>query len=245
MTTPFAPKKVSVCLVAVPEVATGVMHGMYEVFSYVGGGWEALTGWPPSPGRFLPRIVAASRDPFRNMVGLPVAPELSFDEAKRADIVIVADLAIDRDEETRGRWPAEAAWLRAQHAQGALVCSVCTGSLMLAEAGLLDGEEATCHWAAIDQLRRRYPAITLRPERVLVLPGATPRGPTSSSTWSPASAAKRRHGAPQSCFCSGTGRAGNFHLRPASAPASTMTPLSPPPRNGSSTTTHRPTRSRA
>ena len=57
-----------------------------------------------------------------------------------------------------GRWPAAVAWLRQQHAQGALLCSVCTGSLMLAEAGLLDGEEATCHWATADLIRRRYPA---------------------------------------------------------------------------------------
>ncbi len=181
MTTPYAPKKVSVCLVAVPEVATGVLNGLYEVLSYVGGGWEALTGWPPGPRRFLPRVVAASREPFRNVIGLSIVPDLTFDEAKRADIVIVADLAIDRDEETRGRWPAEAAWLRRQHAQGALVCSVCTGSLMLAEAGLLDGEEATCHWAATDQMRSRYPAVMLRPERVLVSSGSEHRIVTSGA----------------------------------------------------------------
>ena len=153
MPTPFAPHRVSVCLVAVPEMATGVLNGLYEVFSFVGTGWEMLTGWPTGPRRFLPRIVAADRTPFRNLAGLPIAPDLTFAEAKRADIVIVGDLAVGRDEETRGRWPAEVAWLRQQQAQGALICSVCTGSLMLAEAGLLDGEEATCHWAAVDQIR--------------------------------------------------------------------------------------------
>jgi transcriptional regulator GlxA family with amidase domain len=185
MLTPYAPKRISVCLIAVPEVATGVMNGLYEVLSYVGAGWEALTGWPPGPRRFMPRIVAASREPFHNVIGLPVAPDLAFDEARRADIVIVADLAIHRDEDTHGRWPAEAAWLRAQHAQGALVCSVCTGSLMLAEAGLLDGEEATCHWAASDQMRSHYPAVTLRPERVLVPSGAEHRIVTSggNASW--------------------------------------------------------------
>jgi transcriptional regulator GlxA family with amidase domain len=185
MTTPFAPKKISVCLVAVPETATGVLYGLYEVFSFVGAGWEMLTGWPPGPRRFLPRIVAASREPFRNLAGLPIAPELSLDEAKRADIVIVADLAIGRDEETRARWPEVVAWLRRQHAQGALVCSVCTGSLMLAEAGLLDGVEATCHWAATDQIRSRYPAVRLRPERVLVSSGAEHRLVTSggNASW--------------------------------------------------------------
>lgn len=185
MTTPFAPKKISVCLVAVPETATGVLHGLYEVFTYVGSGWELLTGWPPGPRKFLPRIVASSREPFRNLAGLPIAPDLSLDEAKRADIVIVADLAVGRDEDTRDRWPDVTDWLRRQHAQGALVCSVCTGSLMLAESGLLDGEEATCHWAATDQIRSRYPDVVLRPERVLVSSGKEHRLVTSggNASW--------------------------------------------------------------
>jgi transcriptional regulator GlxA family with amidase domain len=185
MTTPFAPKNISVCLVAVPETATGVLHGLYEVFAYVGSGWEMLTGWPPGPRRFLPRIVASSREPFRNSAGLPIAPDLSLQEAKRADIVIVADLAVGRDEDTRNRWPDVADWLRRQHAQGALVCSVCTGSLILADSGLLDGEEATCHWAAADQIRSRYPAVRLRPERVLVSSGAEHRLVTSggNASW--------------------------------------------------------------
>lgn len=164
MTTPFSPRKISVCLVAVPETATGVLHGLYEVFTYVGSGWGFLTGWPPGPQRFSPRIVARSHEPFRNSVGLPITPDLSLKEAKRADIVIVADLAIGREDETQGRWPEVVDWLRRQHSQGALICSVCTGSLMLAEAGLLDGVEATCHWAAIDQIRVRYPRVQLRPE---------------------------------------------------------------------------------
>jgi transcriptional regulator GlxA family with amidase domain len=185
MPTPYAPTKISVCLVAVPETATGVLHGLYEVFTFVGSGWELLTGWPPGPRRFQPKIVACGREPFRNAVGLPIAPDLSLEDAKRADIVIVADLAVGRDEETRGRWSEVAAWLRRQHAQGALVCSVCTGSLLLAEAGLLDGEEATCHWAATDQIRSRYPAVRLRPERVLVSSGTEHRLVTSggNASW--------------------------------------------------------------
>jgi transcriptional regulator GlxA family with amidase domain len=185
MPAPFPPKRIPVCLVAVPETATGVLNGFYEVLSYVGSGWEMLTGWPPGPRRFLPRIVAADSAAFRNTAGLPIAPDLSLAQAQRADIVIVADLAVGRDEETRGRWPAVVDWLRLQHAQGALICSVCTGSLLLAEAGLLDGAEATCHWAATDQIRSRYPAVRLRPERVLVSSGDGHRLVTSggNASW--------------------------------------------------------------
>jgi transcriptional regulator GlxA family with amidase domain len=182
MPATYSPKKVSVCLVAVPEVAAWVLHGFYEVLTYVGPGWGYLTGWPMTPGRMTPHIVAESRAIIRNGTGISITPDLTFEEAKRANIVVVCDLGISFDEETRGRWPAAAAWLRAQHAQGAIICSACTGSLMLAEAGLLDGEEATCHWAATETMRSRYPKVRLRPERVLVASGVGHRIVTAGAT---------------------------------------------------------------
>jgi transcriptional regulator GlxA family with amidase domain len=184
MPTPFVPQ-VSICLLAVPEVAAGVLYGFRDVFSFVGVGWEMLTGWPKGGRRLAVRVVAEDRTPFRNSAGILIAPELGFDEVPRADVVIVSDFAIGWSDETRGRWPAAVAWLRQQHAKGALVCSVCTGSLLLAEAGLLDGEEATCHWATADLIRRRYPAVRLRPERVLVPAGAEHRLVTAggSASW--------------------------------------------------------------
>jgi transcriptional regulator GlxA family with amidase domain len=182
MTATHDAKKVSVHLVAVPEVAAWVLHGFYEVMSFVGPGWGYLTGWPMQSGRMVPSIVAESREIIRNGTGISITPDLTFDEAERADIVIVCDLGIRFDEEIRDRWPAAVAWLRKQHAQGAIICSACTGSLMLAEAGLLDGEEATCHWAATETMRRRYPAVRLRPERVLVTSGSEHRLVTAGAT---------------------------------------------------------------
>jgi transcriptional regulator GlxA family with amidase domain len=166
---------VSVSLVAVPEMAVAVLAGFHEVLSFVGSGWEIMTGWEGTPQRFAPRIVAQTREPFSNLAGLPIRPDLTFAGNTRSDIVIISDLVVGRDDETRGRWPEISAWLRRQHEQGALICSVCTGSLMLAEAGLLDGEEATCHWAAVDQIQARYPKVRLRPERVIVPAGAEHR----------------------------------------------------------------------
>ncbi|MFN6925172.1 MAG: GlxA family transcriptional regulator [Tabrizicola sp.] len=186
MTTPFSPRRISVCLVAVPEISSGVLHGLLEVFSFVGSGWEALTGWPAGPCRFNPTVVAASREPFANAIGVTILPDLSFAEAKRADIVIVSDLAIGHGENPRGRWPEAVAWLREQQLQGALICSVCTGSVMLAEAGILDGQKATCHWAVVDMLRDHYPQVQLHAERVLVPTGAEHRLVTAgaSASWS-------------------------------------------------------------
>lgn len=58
-------------------------------------------------------------------------------------------------------------WIKAEHANGAEIASLCVGSYFLAEAGLLNGKPCTSHWAAIDDLRRRYPQIKARPDQVL------------------------------------------------------------------------------
>ncbi len=64
--------------------------------------------------------------------------------------------------------PAAALWLRAQHAAGATLCSVCAGAFVLAETGLIDGRRATTHWAFAQQLARRFPKVHLA-EQYMVL----------------------------------------------------------------------------
>ncbi len=52
---------------------------------------------------------------------------------------------------------------------GTLIASVCTGSLLLAEAGLLDGRQCASHWAYGDLFRRHYPQVDLREGSILNL----------------------------------------------------------------------------
>jgi transcriptional regulator GlxA family with amidase domain len=48
---------------------------------------------------------------------------------------------------------------------------VCSGAFLLAEAGRLDGRRATTHWDSTDHFRRRYPQVTLEPDRIFVRDG--------------------------------------------------------------------------
>jgi transcriptional regulator GlxA family with amidase domain len=185
MPTSPPPSRISVCLVAVPEVSAAVVYGLHESFSAVGTAWGALTGGSNGARRMVPRIVAARREPFRTLGGGVLAPNLTFAEAERADVVVVADLALEHCAVLGGRWRDAVPWLRARHADGAIIASVCTGSLMLAEAGLLDGLEATSHWSAVTHFRTSYPQVDLRPERILTASGAGHRIVTSggSAAW--------------------------------------------------------------
>jgi len=58
-------------------------------------------------------------------------------------------------------------WLREQAAKGTRICSVGTGSYLLADAGLLDGKVATTHWNYFERFSRRYPAVDLKTRHLI------------------------------------------------------------------------------
>src|SRR5690606_2261868 len=73
------------------------------------------------------------------------------------DVVCIPELLIDPHGASLPNLDQEVAWLRRMHAGGAMVATACSGALLLAEAGLLDGYEATTHWAFCNLLAQRYP----------------------------------------------------------------------------------------
>lgn len=59
-------------------------------------------------------------------------------------------------------------WLKRQAATARRTASVCSGALLLAEAGLLEGRRATTHWSCTALLARRHPGVSLEPDRIFV-----------------------------------------------------------------------------
>jgi transcriptional regulator GlxA family with amidase domain len=176
---------VSIALVALPEASGAVLYGIREVMMSVGSVWESLTGEPARSRAMEPRIIVGDGQAGGCAMGVPVQPDATFSTSGYFDIVIVPDLAIDMGFDPRGRWPEAASWLRGQYERRAVVCSVCTGSILLAEAGLLDGREATTHWAARRIFETCYPSVRLTPERILVPTGVEHRVITcgGSASW--------------------------------------------------------------
>jgi transcriptional regulator GlxA family with amidase domain len=64
--------------------------------------------------------------------------------------------------------PGAAAWMRARHADGATLCSVCAGAFVLAETGLMDGRRATTRWAFAHQLASRFPKVHLAEDHMVL-----------------------------------------------------------------------------
>ena len=70
--------------------------------------------------------------------------------------------------ERMGSMTQIAQWLTARHAAGTTLCSVCAGAFVLGETGLLEGREATTHWAFARTLAERYPAVRVDADRMVI-----------------------------------------------------------------------------
>ncbi|QIG46733.1 helix-turn-helix domain-containing protein [Nordella sp. HKS 07] len=156
-----------ISLLALPETTPAAVYGLYEVLSSVGSIWDRLTGQETKVRRIAPAIVAPRKQTFNCAIGTPITPHASLTEARDSDVVIVTDLALPLADDAPARWADTMAWLTDMSAAGATICSVCTGSILLAEAGLLDGKDAASHWIAADIFRDRYPKVRFRPERII------------------------------------------------------------------------------
>jgi transcriptional regulator GlxA family with amidase domain len=104
---------------------------------------------------------------IRTAQGLEVAGLGPLGEVGPEDMVVVPGYSIGSLSLPR----AAADWLRAAHARGAQMCSVCTGAFALGEAGLLDGRQCTTHWKLTAELQRRYPTAMVISERLFVEDG--------------------------------------------------------------------------
>lgn len=161
---------VRVALLGVPDTTASTLYGFLDTLSGVRRDWEMAHG-RSAESPFQPQIVSRDGLPFVAANGVRISPDASFETARDPDIVCITDLAVSPWEELGPRYEPEVQWLRECHAAGALLASACSGALLLARTGLLDGLDATSHWAYCDALRRQYPATRWHPERGLVLAG--------------------------------------------------------------------------
>jgi transcriptional regulator GlxA family with amidase domain len=135
--------------------------GPFEVFSRTRlvPGVESRRSDEGAPFRVF--TVARTRDPITATGGLTVVPGHGFADSPRIDLLVVpggfGTRRLLQDEETLG-------WIRRIAATAGQVTSVCTGSLLLARAGLLEGRRATTHWASLDLLDSLGAGVTVERE---------------------------------------------------------------------------------
>lgn len=89
--------------------------------------------------------------------GLKVKPDYSIEDLPPVDILIIPGGKGARENEVKNDIVIN--WVRQQMKEVKLMTSVCTGALLLAKAGLLEGLKATTHWASIQTFKKDFPNV--------------------------------------------------------------------------------------
>jgi transcriptional regulator GlxA family with amidase domain len=171
-------------ILALPETAGSALYGMVDVLAATGTLWRELAGEETGLKLMRPRIVSPSRDAFHCGNAIPVYPELAISECGKPALVIVPELWLSPEDDMKDRYAEVKDWLRACHRGGGAIYSACSGSVLLAASGLLDGREATSHWGYRDLFRRSFPNVRFNPEPNLVIADPSGRIVTAGGTTS-------------------------------------------------------------
>ncbi|MFJ6787248.1 GlxA family transcriptional regulator [Streptomyces angustmyceticus] len=129
-----------------------------------------------TPGAYRIRTASLDGAPVRTTSGLTLVPDTTLAAAGPPHTLLVPG-----GEGTRTPDPRLIDWLRGNAHRARRKVSVCSGALLLAEAGLLDGRRATTHWMLCATLAERFPAVRVEPEPIYVRDGdlATSAGVTA------------------------------------------------------------------
>lgn len=142
-------------IVIFPAVEVLDFCGPYEVFSVTRLDEERRRE-ESSPFEVL--LVAQSAEPVGATGGLRVIPDVTLDACPPLDILVVPGGWGTRKESSN---QCLLTWISERAKQVETLTSVCTGAMLLGQAGLLDGRRATTHWRSLDRMRQSFPGVTV------------------------------------------------------------------------------------
>jgi len=158
-------RRLKVVILIYEEAEVLDFSGPFEVFSVTRLD-EDKRREEPSP--FEPLLISEGSGVVTATGGMQVLPHHTMMDCTHLDILVVS-----------GGWGyrhhmqnlSMHAWLRERAAKAQTVTAVCTGSLLLSSAGILDGLDATTHWRFLDSMRDTFPAIKVKYDKHFVEDG--------------------------------------------------------------------------
>jgi transcriptional regulator GlxA family with amidase domain len=143
--------------------------GPLEVFALASR--QAEEDAPGSGPLYVLRLVGIDIQPILLSSGLRLLPDMVYTDLREpVDTLLVAGAMGDALDKVRAD-RSLVAWLSDVAARVGCLASVCSGALLLAECGLLDGRIATTHWTDVRELRERYPRVNVQPDAIYTRDG--------------------------------------------------------------------------
>ncbi|QSX78171.1 GlxA family transcriptional regulator [Agrilutibacter solisilvae] len=166
------PAPLVIAILACPEAGASALYGMFDLLASAGQDGEPSVKGTPAAGPLRPRILSRDGEPTTMAHGVRLTPDGSFADFPDPDLVCIPELVVPQDlGRLGGLLGDEVDWLRRGYAQGATLAAAGSGAVLLAEAGLLDGQPATTHWTCCERMQKRYPRVRLQSQKALVVAG--------------------------------------------------------------------------
>ena len=162
---------VQIAFLVFPETSASVVYGMIDLLASAGRDWGVIVEGVAGPQLLSPLIVARAAGTVVVSNDVPIIAKHSLSECPPVELICVPEVNLPPGTPLGERFAPEIDWLRERYAQGATIATACSGAMLLAEAGLLSGCEATTHWAWCDVLARDYPGVKVQGQRALVVAG--------------------------------------------------------------------------
>lgn len=153
----------TVTILALESAMSASVMGAMDIFAQAGFTYNYLMGRELEP-YFEVKIASRDGKPVKCFNDARILPHCGVDDVKSTDLLIISSFT---DFEILPLNKGLHDWVKEQHDKGTTIGSVCLGSFFLAETGLLDGKTATTHWGFVREFRKRFPRITLQPEKLI------------------------------------------------------------------------------
>lgn len=140
----------------------GCIIGAYEIFTKANQYYRKAG----KSDLFLIEIAGVSKRAKFEGGLLTVNPQTHISAISKTDLIIIPSLVGNYQKAMKGN-KLLIDWIAEQYKCGAEIATMCTGTFMLASAGLLDGRNCSTHWAAANTFRTLFPNVNLQPEKVI------------------------------------------------------------------------------
>ncbi|WP_417320712.1 GlxA family transcriptional regulator [Emcibacter sp.] len=166
-TVPSPADEINVALLVLPNTSASVLFCLYDVLISVGTMWTKITQEETNVGQCNVKIVSPVTKGLMGYGNIPIHIDCGLNANAAPDLIIIPDIVLEPDFEPGVEWTRSIDWLQRMHEQGSVITTVCTGSVLLAASGLLDGRPCTSHWSVANMIRQNYPKVIVEENKII------------------------------------------------------------------------------
>ncbi|PST83803.1 AraC family transcriptional regulator [Pedobacter yulinensis] len=153
--------------ILVPDAQTSLntfacIIGAYDIFTRANQHWVGQGKDPV----FTVCLAGVSENAVIQQDIMSIRPEFRLSQVAGTNLILIPAISLDFERPEGGNIELTG-WIREQYNKGAEVASMCSGGLMLASTGLLDGKSCSIHWNAVDKLKNLFPRVLVKTERLI------------------------------------------------------------------------------